>query len=111
PRSAVVSVSVVVVAIALPPENTKASLSGGQLGACAVKVVRSASQTRREPRHRGDRHRRDKGETHLLRGYGTPGKRVKPRDASCTVHGPCRGTSGEGIGYWGGKWGESWSRS
>jgi hypothetical protein len=51
----------------------------------AGKVVRLASRTRREPRHRGDRHRRDEDKTHenaTLRKVSICGK---PGDAPCTA--------------------------
>jgi len=52
-------------------------------------VLRLASRTRREPRHRGDRHRRDKGEAHQKQPKGEAWGPVKPADALCTATTTC----------------------
>ena len=60
-------------------------------------VRRLASPTRREPRHRGDRHRRDKGESHGKASVDSAVEAGKPPDALCTAP-PAVLPSAHGVG-------------
>ena len=76
--------------MASPPGNRK-GLPFGRPPCLPLisEVLRLASRTRCEPRHRGDRHRRDKGESHEKPAYGRASRAVKPADALCTAATTC----------------------